>query len=171
MPLTATTSRNPCAIDTYDGSLAGIPIGAGEAINQGDIVVWDPALNSGNGGLRTPAVLADMAISGGGFIGIAGQMNPVASLNDALNTLQIFNKNIVRLKTTSGETYKMFTEVYWNDQVDVQTITTAATGGRTRVGYAILPAYQTMNGVQSITGTTNGEIQVWLVPAFPLASI
>jgi hypothetical protein len=171
MSLTATSSRNPCAIETYDGSLAGVPIGATYTMNQGDILVWDPALNAGNGGLRTPAVLADMAISGGGYIGLAGQQNPLASLNDTFNTLQIFFRGIFRLKTTSGETYKMFTPVYWNDQVDVQTITNVATGGRTLLGYAIIPNYQAMNGVQSITGTTNGDIQIWIKPLYPAVGI
>lgn len=169
----ATTSRNPVAINTFDGTLAGIPIGVGASINQGDFVVWDPALNSGNGGLRVPTVAADMSIAGGGYLGVAAQQNPVASLGDPLNTLEVFFRNIMRMKTTAGETYKMFTTVYWNDAVDVQTITTVVgtTPVRTKVGQIIIPSAQAMNGVQSITGVANGDIWVWLTPFFPLASI
>ena len=170
MALTATTSRNPCAIDTYDGDLAGIPIAAGQTINQGDFIVWDPAANAATGGLRTPVVPADMSIVNGGFMGVAGQQNPVASLGDPLNTLQIFFRNIVRMKSTAGETYLMFTPLYWNDAVDVQTCTSVV-GTRTLIGYAIIPASRTMNGVQSLLGTPNGDLQVWLVPKFPLVSI
>lgn len=170
MALTATTSRNPCAVDTFDGDIAGIPIAAGASINQGDFVVWDPAANSGNGGIRTPAVAGDMSLANGGFIGIAGQQNPIASLGDPLNTLQLFFRGMYRMKTTAAEVYKMFTPVYFNDAVDVQTITSVI-GTRTAVGRIIIPQQQTMQGVQSVTGVANGDIWVWITPFFPLVSI
>ena len=166
MALTATKSSNTNVKETYDGVFAGIPIVPGSVINEGDIVIFDPALNAGNGGVRTPTVAADISLAGGGFMGTSRQQSPIASLGDFILTIDITKQGVVRMHTTAAETYKMFTPVFWNDAIDVQTITTVATG-RVQIGWALIPQQNVMNGVLTVTGAANVDIQVILKPTFP----
>ncbi len=164
--LTATKSSNVNIIETYDGVLTAVPIVPGSVINSGDIIIWDPALLSGNGGARTPTVQADIALANGGFLGTSRQQSPVASLGDYLNNIDYTKQGAVRLHSTAAETYKMFTPVYWNEAVDVQTVTNVSTA-RTLIGYIRLPQQSVMQGVLSITGAANVDLQVLLQPKFP----
>ena len=167
MALTATKSSNINILETYDGVLTGVPIVPGSVINAGDIIIWDPALNAGNGGARTPAVQADITLASGGFLGTSRQQSPIASLGDYINNIDYTKQGAVRLHTTPGETYKMFTPVYWNDAIDVQTITTVV-GARTQIiGYIHLPQQSAMQGVLSVTGAAGVDVQVLLQPRFP----
>ena len=166
MALTATKSSNTNIKETYDGNFAGIPIVPGSVINEGDFVIWDPALNAGNGGARTPALPADMALANGGFMGTSRQQSPIASLGDYILTIDITKQGVVRLHTTAAEVYKMFMPVYWNDAIDVQTITNVA-GTRTQIGWIIIPQQGSMNGIQTVTGAVNVDVQVILKPLFP----
>lgn len=165
----STQSRNTNVKETYDHVLNGIPIVLGQAINQGDIVMWDTSLSSGNGGMRVAATQGDMAT----YLGAAMQMSPVASLGDQVNNLGIGRGGIFRFHTTSGETYKMFTKVFLNETIDAQTIVASTnTGARTvPVGYIILPQQQVMSGVLTLTGAAGVDVQVWITPNFPVATI
>lgn len=165
----ATVSRNPMVRTTNDQYLAGIPIVPGQAINQGDIVMWDSSLNSGNGGLRVAANQADMAT----YMGVSEQQSPFASLGDTFNTIKVQRGGIVKLKTTAAETYTMFQTVYFNETLDAQSITNGTnTGARTvAVGVIIIPQSAAMNGVTSVAGGAGIEIHVWLTPKFPLLTI
>jgi hypothetical protein len=166
MSLTPTTSRNSFVKHTFDGSLAGMPTaGSSYPINQGDIVCWDTTLNSGAGGLRTVAVQADMAK----YVGVAAQQTPIASLGDSLLSLEIWQSVIVKLKGTSGETYYHFQEVYWNETVDVQTISNSTnSNARTNpVGWVIIPQDLCMNGIYSVLAGAATDVEVWLNPKYP----
>jgi hypothetical protein len=163
----ATISRNTNVKETYDHSLAGVPIVLGQAINQGDVVMWDTTLNSGNGGLRVAASQADMAT----YMGVAGQQSPIASLGDQINNLQIFIGGVFRFHTTAAEVYKMFTKVFLSETADAQTIIANATGRTIAVGYVIIPQELVMKGVLTITGAAGIDVQVWLTPNFPVATI
>jgi hypothetical protein len=165
----ATVSRNTDVKETFDASLAGIPIVPGQAINQGDFVMWDATLNAGNGGLRTPVTQGDMAT----YMGIAKQQSPIASLGDLINTMGIRLVGIVRAHTTPGETYTMFQKVFFNETIDVQTITNNTnSGARTvQVGFIILPQQLTMGGSTSLLGAAGIDIQVWISPAYPVVQL
>ena len=166
----ATTSRNTAVKETFDHVLAGIPIVATQAINQGDIVCWDTSLNSGNGGLRTVTSQADMAT----YMGTADAQNPISSLNMNQNSLKIRRGGVVKMHTSAGETYKMFTVVYYNETADAQTITSStATGARTvPVGYIILPQEQVDSfATFTLAGAAGVDVQVWLTPHYPVATI
>jgi hypothetical protein len=168
----ATVSRNPDIKETYDHVLYGIPIALGQAINQGDLVCWDTTITTGggtNGGLRVVAAQSDMAK----YMGVSEQQSPFASLGDQFYSIGIRRGGIVRLHTTASETYKMFQEVYWNETADVQTITNGTnTGGRTvPVGYIIIPQALVMNGVTTVVGAAGVDVQVWLTPNYPVATI
>jgi hypothetical protein len=162
----ATTSRNTFVKSTSDETLAGIPTGGSAyAINQGDIVVWDSTLNSGAGGIRVPAAQSDMSK----YIGVAAQQTPMASLGDVLLTLEVFRSCIVKLKGTNGETYYQYTPVYWNETVDVQSVTlsTNSNARTVPVGYVIVPQDLTMAGTYSVLAGANTDLQVWLNPKYP----
>ena len=168
MALTATTSLNIALRETYDHRLH-VPIVAGTVINQGDLVMWDATLNAGNGAARTPVTQADMAT----FLGFAAQQSPVASIGDSYTYLEIFRGGIVRAKTTAAEVYKHFTKVFFNETLDVQTIVASTnTGARTvAVGYALMADQDMMNGITTKTGAAGVDIDVWITPNFPVATI
>jgi hypothetical protein len=89
------------------------------------------------------------------------------------NSIEVRRGGIIRLFTTAAETYKMFTKVFFNETIDAQTIVAATnSGARTvAVGYAILPQQNTMSGATTLVGAANTQIQVWLTPAYPVATI
>lgn len=165
----ATVSRNTDVKETFDHTVAGIPLVPGQAINQGDFIMWDTTLNAGNGGLRTPATQGDMAT----YMGVSKQQSPIASLGDLINTIAIRNGGVVRVHTTPAETYTMFQKVFFNETIDVQTITSNTnSGARTLpVGYIILPQQLAMGGSTNLLGAAGIDIQVWLSPQYPIVQI
>lgn len=164
----ATVSRNINLRETFDGRLH-VPIVAGTVINQGDALCWDNTLAGGNGAARVVAAQADMA----NFLGFAVQQDPVASIGDSLNTIEIVRSGIVRMKTTPAETYKHFQKLYFNETLDAQTITNNTnSGARTvGVGFAQIPQEPSMNGVTTWLGAVGTDIDVLITPNFPAASI
>lgn len=167
MSLGTTTSRNSFVKNTYDETLAGLPVKSGAAINQGDLVIWDTTANSNAGGLRTPVTQGDMA----NYVGVASQQTPVASLGDSLLTLAIWRSSIIKFKGTNGETYYNFTEVYFNETADVQTITlsTNSNARTVPVGWVILPSQLGMSGVFSLVAGAATDVPVWVNPKFPIS--
>jgi hypothetical protein len=165
----ATISRNTFIKRTFDHILAGVPIVPNQAINQGDMVMWDVALNAGNGGLRVVATQADMAT----YMGVASQASPMASLGDTYSSIEILRGDIVRMHTTAAEVYKQFAKVWFNETVDAQTIVLSTNAGARTIaaGYIIIPQQATMTGVTSITGAAGVDIQVWIAPNYPVATI
>lgn len=164
----ASTPSNTFRFNTYDGRLAGIPIVPGQAINQGDLLMWDTSLNSGNGGARVPAAQADMNAAGGGYFGVSDNTDPVASLGDYLNNVNAIIGGVCVFKTTAGDTYKMFTKVFFNETVDAQTITSNTNAGARTipVGYAIIKPELVMAGTLTLAGAAGVNILVSLTPFF-----
>jgi hypothetical protein len=161
-----TTPSNTHISDVYDGQIAGLAIGSTADFNQGDMLIWDTTLNSGNGGLRVPTTQADIDY----YVGIAAQTNPVTSLNDIINNSNVWKSGKFYMKTTSGETYKAFQPVYFNENADAQTITNStATGARTKpIGFICIPQDLVVAGVLTVLGAAGVSIPVLIVPQYPV---
>lgn len=170
--------QNPANKDIFDGSLIYATDSSGvNVVNQGDVVVFDPALNSGNGGIRSAAVQADLVLAGGGYAGVALQQSFVQSLGDKLATIEVAFKNVLNFNTTAAEVYKHGQPVYFNETgvaggIYNQVTNSTNAGARTvKVGYVILPNEQIMSGNLTVTGASGTTISVAIVATFPAASL
>jgi hypothetical protein len=160
--------------ETFDGTLSGIAWVPASVVGIGDPVVWDSTLNSGNGAARrprndtTPHADADLA----SYLGICRQVNPVQSLGDQINNIDIRKQGSIRVLGTSGETYTMFQAVYFNDVQALadgifRRVTNVATGRTHIVGYVLLSQEFVMGGVLNILAAAQTEIEIVVTPNFP----
>jgi hypothetical protein len=125
-------------------------------INGGDLVYFDSSahvIKSLDSDAHA-AYLAGMA-ENGSYLNVYGKKK-------YFDRLPVVEKGVVRLNTTTAETYYEGTAVYFG--ADAQTITTVA--GSYIVGYCKLGAGQT-----SVSGTTQSWIGVQLAPKWPTADV
>jgi hypothetical protein len=97
------------------------------------------------------------------FVGMAGNGSyiNVYGTKKYFDSIPVYQKAQVRLKTTAAETYYEATAVYAG--ADAQTITTVA--GSYLVGYCKMSV-----GATSVTGATGTLIEVMLYPRYPGAT-
>lgn len=166
--MATTPAQNSHNKDIFLGDII-YPTSSVNVVNQGDIVMNDATLNSGNGGLRAVATQADMAT----FAGIAKQSSVLNSLGDLLPTVAVAFKNIFNLKTTAADVYKHGSKVFFNETADAQTVTVSTNAGaRTvAVGYVVLPNENLLAGNLTVTGASGVTIPVAILANFPAASL
>lgn len=164
-------NQNTHAIDLHDGTIIHAPDQTGAHVcNQGNLGVFDTTLNSGLGGTRDVVTQADLAK----FVGVALQNSILNSLNDVELTVEYAFKNVFKFKTTAGDVYTHLAPVYYNETAaDANTVTVSTNSGARTVivGYVVLSGENIMNGILSVTGATNVQIQVAVRANYPVAAL
>jgi len=160
----AVVSMNNLVQKIKDGYIFDLPVVSTgtptNIIKQGELVYWD-ATNKNIKSLDSDANAAT-------FLGVADDQYPINSNIDngtvaGANSMSVGFNNIYSFKTTAGDTYVNFSEVYIG--ADSQTITNTAGAMTHKIGYIKLPS-----GVTSVAGGAGVSVPVYIYSKHPEAS-